>query len=89
MSNSQQTLLLVLFTGHQNVKQPTDSIVGVVYWTAECQTAKRLYCLCCLLDSRKSNSRQTQLLVLFLLANKQEVLLGFKSFVSFAANHSE
>jgi len=44
MSNSQQTLLLVLFTGQQDIKQPTDSIVGAVYWTAGYQTANRHYC---------------------------------------------
>jgi hypothetical protein len=65
MSNSQQTLLLVLFTGQQNVKQPTDTLVGNVYRTAVCQTANRRYCWCCLLDSRMSNSQQTLLLVLF------------------------
>jgi hypothetical protein len=65
MSNSQQTLLLVLFIGQQNVKQPTDTIVGAVNRTAEYQTANRLYFWCCFLDSRMSNSQQTLLLVLF------------------------
>jgi hypothetical protein len=46
MSNSQQTLLLVLFIGQQNVKKPTDTIVCADYWKAECQKANRLYCWC-------------------------------------------
>jgi hypothetical protein len=46
MSNSQQTLLLMLIIGQQNVKNPTDTIVGADYWKAECQKANRLYCWC-------------------------------------------
>jgi len=34
--------LLELFTGQQGVKQPSDLIVGAVYWLAECQTTNRL-----------------------------------------------
>jgi len=33
--------LLVLFTGQQDVKQPTECIVGSVYWL-ECEAANRL-----------------------------------------------
>jgi hypothetical protein len=89
MWNSQKTLLLVLFTGQQDVKQPTDCSVGAVYWTARCETANRLFCWCCLLVSRMWNSQQTVLLVLFTLANKQEVLLGFQSAVSCAPNSTK
>jgi hypothetical protein len=32
----------VLFTGQQDVKQPTDCTVGAVYWSPGCETANRL-----------------------------------------------
>ena len=65
MWNIQQTLLLLLFIGQQNVKQPTDIIVGAVYWSAGCETPNRLYCGCCLLDIRLWNNQQAVFLVLF------------------------
>jgi hypothetical protein len=65
MWNSQQTVLLVLCTGEQDVKQPTGCFVGAVYWLTGCETANRLFCWCCLLVSMMWSSPQTVLLVPF------------------------